>query len=328
MPAIFTPNFVSVLSLVFLCMAMPTAAQTLLQESLTVETETGLLHASLMRPKSPEPIPVALLVAGSGPTDRNGNSRYGANDNLKRLANVLSKLGVASVRYDKRGVGKSLYTAPDEHLLRADDYVNDIRLFIRQLRQDRRFSDVIVIGHSEGALLSSIATQDETVSALILIAGPGRPVATTLRIQLSRLPLSPALVQESQHILDGLEQGRLSTTVSDPLQPLFRESVQPYLISLFKYDPVKALRNNSAPVLIIQGDQDIQVSVEDAQLLAQAEKGAQLRIIQGMNHVLRIVDSPEAQWRSYNEPNRPIASELSLAIKSFLVDQGILPPSS
>ena len=114
-----------------------------------------------------------------------------------------------------------------------------------------------------------------------------------------------------------------------PLEVLFRSSVQPYLISLFQNDPATAFGNTTAPALIVQGTHDIQVSSKDAQALKLARPEAELALIKGMGHVLRITPQDRAgQMASYNSPELPIAHELTEQISRFLTDHGVLPASS
>ncbi|PKM02107.1 MAG: alpha/beta hydrolase, partial [Gammaproteobacteria bacterium HGW-Gammaproteobacteria-7] len=258
--------------LILLLLTMPSLsqAQTLLNQTLNLDTGNGVLQGSLLLPKSEQPVPVALLIAGSGPTDRNGNNPAGHNDSLKRLAQGLARQGVASLRYDKRGVGASLAAAPNERDLSVDAYVSDALAWSARLKGDPRFSELILVGHSEGALLASLAAPKSGAAALISIAGSGRPIDQVLRAQLQgRLP--PALLATSQFLIDELKAGRTHAEVPEPLQVLFRPSVQPYLISLFAYDPAAAFAAVDVPALILQGRHDIQVGVEDAEALQRAK---------------------------------------------------------
>lgn len=312
-----------------LTMLAPLAqAQTLLNQTMTVQVPGGHLQGSLLLPKAEAPIPVALLIAGSGPTDRNGNNPMGRNDSLKRLAQALARRGIASLRYDKRGIGKSQAVAPDESLLSVEAYVADAEAWARQLKEDSRFSDVVLIGHSEGALIASLAAPNVEPAALISIAGSGRPIDQLLREQLQgRLP--PPLLATAFYLLDELKAGRTHEQVPDTLQVLFRLSVQPYLISLFRYDPAEAFANTSAPALIIQGTHDIQVERKDAEILQSARSDAELAVIGGMNHVLRITPAASnGQTASYSQPELPIAHELTERISRFLLENGVLPASS
>lgn len=317
------------LLIILLIMTSPFAqSMTLLNQTLTLDVPAGQLHGTLLLPKSDQPLPVALLIAGSGPTDRNGNNPMGRNDSLKRLAQGLAKQGVASLRYDKRGVGESLALAPDERDLSVDAYVADAAAWIEKLQGDPRFASVILIGHSEGALIASLAAARQSVAALITLAGSGRPIDDVLREQLQgRLP--PALLASSHYLIDELKAGHTHEPVPEALQVLFRPSVQPYLISLFRQDPAHAFASVTAPALIIQGTHDMQVGIEDAQALQHSRPDAELALIPGMNHVLRIVPAqPQQQLASYNEPDRPIARVLTERIVKFLESHGITPASS
>lgn len=301
---------------------------TLLNQTLTLEVAGGRLHGSLLIPKTEQPLPVALLIAGSGPTDRNGNNPMGRNDSLKRLAQGLARQGVASLRYDKRGVGEGLALAPDERDLSVEVYVADAAGWVRKLQEDPRFASVILIGHSEGALVGSLVAAVQPVAALITLAGSGRPIDQVLREQLQgRLP--PALLASSHFLIDELTAGRTHQPVPEPLEVLFRPSVQPYLISLFRQDPARAFAEVTAPALIIQGTHDMQVGMKDAQALKRSRPEAELASIAGMNHVLRIVPAePDRQIASYNQPDLPIAGALTERICQFLDEHGITPASS
>src|SRR5690606_5679032 len=317
------------LLILLLAMTSPFAqSMTLLNQTPALEVPDGRLHGSLLLPKSDRPLPVALLIAGSGPTDRNGNNPMGHNDSLKRLAQGLAKQGIASLRYDKRGVGKSLALAPDERDLSVETYVADAAAWIEKLQGDPRFSSVILIGHSEGALIASLAAARQPVAALITLAGSGRPIDDVLREQLQgRLP--PALLASSHYLIDELRAGRTHQPVPEALEVLFRPSVQPYLISRFRQEPAQAFAQVEAPALIIQGTHDMQVGIEDARALQRSRPDAELALISGMNHVLRIVPAqPQQQLASYNEPDRPIARALTERIMKFLDSHGITPASS
>ncbi|ROL66863.1 alpha/beta hydrolase [Pseudomonas protegens] len=290
-----------------------------LQRPVSLETGHGELYGSMLLPKSAQPVPVVLIISGSGPTDRDGNNPDGGrNDSLKRLAWVLAKHNIASVRYDKRGVAASLAATPDERNLTLDAYVADAVAWGKQLKADPRLGQLIVLGHSEGALIASLAAAQLDAAAVISISGTARPVDQVLRQQLSyRLP--PALMVRSNELLDSLKAGQVDNDVPPALQVIFRPSVQPYLITLFREDPAAAFAHLKMPALIIQGSNDIQVSVDDARVLKAAKPDAQLTLIDGMNHVLRIVPNDlKRQLASYKDPQLPLAAELGRSIISFI----------
>ncbi|MDD2103994.1 alpha/beta hydrolase [Pseudomonas putida] len=295
------------------------AQATVLQRPITLDTGTGELFGSLLLPKSETPVPVVLIISGSGPTDRDGNNPDGGrNDSLKRLAWVLAKHNIASVRYDKRGVAASLAAAPDERNLSVEGYVADTEAWSRKLKTDPRFSQLILLGHSEGALIASLAAPSVDAAAVISMSGSARPIDQVLREQLgNRLP--PPLVLRSNQLLDSLKAGKTDDNVPPQLQVIFRPSVQPYLISLFRQDPAAAFARLKMPALIIQGSNDIQVGINDAKLLKAAKPDAELALIEGMNHVMRIVPNDvKRQLASYKDPQLPLAAELGTRILAFI----------
>ncbi|MBK1689215.1 alpha/beta fold hydrolase [Rubrivivax gelatinosus] len=289
------------------------------EEAMQLETPTGAVHGTLLRPDdAPRPL-VALIVAGSGPTDRDGNNPMaGRNDSLKRLAQALADAGIASLRYDKRGIAASAAAGSDESALRFDDYVDDAAAWATRLAQDGRFVAVAIVGHSEGATIAALTAAKAPVAGVVSIAGPGEPAAATLRRQLAgRLP--PELAERNEALLTALEAGRLVGEVPPALAALYRPSVQPYLISWFRQRPAAAVAALRAPCLIVQGDTDLQVSLADAQALQAAQPACRLVRVAGMNHVLKAVpaDRPQ-QLASYADPALPLAPGLAEALIPFL----------
>ncbi len=282
--------------------------------------ETGVrLEGTLVVPAAAGKVPAVLIVAGSGPTDRDGNSPLlgGRNDSLRLLAEGLAGYGIASLRYDKRGVGGSKAPGVREADLSFDDFVADAAGWIRMLRADPRFSAVAVIGHSEGALVGMIAAGDAGSDAFVSIAGPGRPVQDTLLAQIGAR--MPSLLEQSSAIVARLREGREVQEVPAELQPLFRPSVQPFLISMFRRDPARELARLHVPVLIVAGGRDLQISVEEARLLAAARPGARLEVIEGMNHVLKEAPADvQGNMATYAEPGLPLAPGLLRTVGSFL----------
>lgn len=268
-----------------------------------------------------------MIIAGSGPTDRDGNAPgpTGTNNSLKLLAKALADAGFASVRYDKRGVAGSARAARHESELRFEDYVQDAAAWVEALAKDRRFSGVIVVGHSEGSLIGMLAAQRAPASAFISIAGPAEGAAAVLRRQLlGRLPSD--LAASSEAILSSLEAGKLSEQVPPELMALYRPSVQPYLVSWFRYTPTIELANLRIPCLILQGETDIQVNISDAEALHAARSECRLKLVPGMNHVMKLVPADQAeQLASYGNPALPVAEELVQALMEFLRSTAIRP---
>jgi len=318
------PRFIALFCLLLtsLCHA---ATPTVLHRPIDLDTGQGVLHGSLLLPQQDTPPPVVLIIAGSGPTDRDGNNPAGGRvDNLKRLALLLANANIASVRYDKRGVAASQPATPDERDLSVERYVADVVAWGHKLKADPRFGPLILIGHSEGALIASLAAEQAGASAVISLAGSGRPMAEVVREQLAeRLP--PAQLTRGSALLDRLEAGQTSLGVPAPLRQVFRPSVQPYLITLFRQDPAAAFARLSMPALIVQGRNDVQVDVADAQKLKDAKPDAHLVLIEGMNHMLRISPKDMSEQReSYQNPQLPLARELGEQIVAFIRQ---LPPA-
>jgi pimeloyl-ACP methyl ester carboxylesterase len=231
---------------------------------------------------------------------------------------VLARQNIASVRDDKRGVAASLKATPDERNLTLDAYVADAVAWGKSLKADPRFGRLVVLGHSEGALVAALAAPELNPDGVISLSGSARPVDQVIRQQLAD-HLPPALLLRSNQILDRLKAGQVDADVPGPLQGIFRPSVQPYLISLFRADPAAAFARLTMPALIVQGTTDLQVGVADAQKLKQAKPDAELAVIPGMNHVMRIVPNEvKQQLSSYNNPQLPLADALGRRLVGFI----------
>ena len=295
------------------------SAPSVLQRPVSLDTGQGVLQGSLLLPRSQTPPPVVLIIAGSGPTDRDGNNpAVGRIDILKRLALQLAAQGIASVRYDKRGVAASLAATPDERDLSVERYVADAVAWSRQIKADPRFGPLVLLGHSEGALIASLAAGPAGADAVIALAGSGRPVDQVLHEQLAE-QLSTDQLKRAQPALDQLKAGHQVGQLPAVLKDILRPSVQPYLISLFRQDPAAAFGKLTILALIIQGRNDIQVSPTDAAALKAAKPDAQLALINGMNHMLRISPADPGQQRNaYTNPQLPLASELGERIVAFV----------
>lgn len=283
----------------------------------TLQTETGNIEGTLLVPESKNKVPLVLIIAGSGPTDRDGNNPVMKNNSLKMLAEGLVENGIASVRYDKRGIGESKNAGVSESELRFEHYVQDAQAWVDFLSKDSRFSEIIVLGHSEGSLIGMIAAQNSEVDKFISLAGVGTPAGEIIREQLK--PQPPFVLEQSLPILEKLEKGETVAEVPPMLFSLFRPSVQPYLISWFRYDPRQELAKLNKPVLIIQGTTDLQVGVADAEKLANATKRAELRILEGMNHILKEAESDRAKnIATYSMADLPLKTDLVKSVIEFI----------
>ena len=287
----------------------------------------GKVSGSLLVPSGDGKKPVVLIIAGSGPTDRDGNSVAGIRANsYNMLAKALAADGIASLRYDKRSIGGSVVAGAREEDLRFDDFVRDAAQWIRQLRADSRFSTITVAGHSEGSLIGMMAAREGSADGFVSIAGVARPAGVAIRDQLKpQLAALPAVWVGSESVLVSLENGKTvdplpQSVASIPgLMGLFRPSVQPYLISWFKYSGAEEIAKLKVPVAIIQGTNDIQVGVPEAEALAKASPDAKLVIVPGMNHVLKMApEERNANYATYMDPALPIAAEVPKAVGALV----------
>jgi pimeloyl-ACP methyl ester carboxylesterase len=290
---------------------------TFIESQIILQTESGKIFGTLTTPKEFSKIPVALIVAGSGPTDRDCNSPLGIKcDAYKKLAFSLAENKIASVRFDKRGIAESWAAGKNESALRFEDYINDAKRWIQLLKQDKRFSKIIVIGHSEGSLIGMIASTN--ADKFISIAGAGQSADKILKEQLSTQ--TKEIRDSSFSIIDSLTKGKTVNNVDPKLATLFRPGIQPYLISWFKYDPQIEIQKLIIPILIIQGTKDIQISVEDAKLLSKANPKSLLVLVEKMNHIFRTVEGDkQANLATYTDPSLPLADGFVNDISSFIL---------
>ncbi len=283
-----------------------------------MKTDKGNIYGSLVTPPGINKVPVVLIIPGSGPTDRNGNNQYGVKGNTySMLADSLQKEGIASLRYDKRGIGASAAAMTREDSLTFDDMVNDAIGFTKMLKQYWRFSKVIILGHSEGSLIGIRVAEQEKVAGLISAAGIAQRADKIVEKQLKEQ--SKELSKKSKVLFDSLLDG-YTVNVEDPaLTPLFRNSVQNYIRSWLKYTPDEEIKKLQIPILILQGTNDIQVAVSEAEKLSKAAPGATLTVIDGMSHLLK--QAPEDRVKNeatYSDPNLPLSPGLMPAIMKFI----------
>jgi uncharacterized protein len=306
------------------CTSLSLAKTQSSNQDVSLETRTGVLSGSLLVPlQLTRNAPVVLIVAGSGPTDRDGNSPAGVRaSTYKFIAEGLAARGIASLRYDKLFSGSSLPKIISEQDLRFEDYASDAAAWLDYLEKDPRFKRVYVLGHSEGSLVGILAAQQKTVTGVISLAGAGRNIADILLDQL-KPKLTPDLWPECQRIINELRAGRRVAAAEAQLptemrDALFRDSVQPYLISWMKYDPGQEIGKLKERVLVMHGGTDLQVPLVDAQRLA-AAAGVKPVVLQGVNHVFKTAPlQAEANIATYNHPNLPLAPGVIKALTTFI----------
>jgi pimeloyl-ACP methyl ester carboxylesterase len=283
----------------------------------------GPLKGTMLAPASGV-APVVLIIPGSGPTDRDGDNRYGVKARTYRLlAEGLVARGVATVRIDKRGMFASAAAVTDGNDVTIGDYASDVETWAASIRKQTGAPCIFVLGHSEGGLVALAAAQKASdICGLLLVAPPGRPLADILREQLKANPANAPILDQALAATADLERGkRVDTTKMNPaLMPLFAPQVQGFLINVFSFDPAKLIAQVSTPVLILQGERDLQVSVADAERLKDAAPKAKLVLLPDVNHVLKTVSSDDRRLNAatYADPSLPLAPGVVDAIADFV----------
>jgi pimeloyl-ACP methyl ester carboxylesterase len=268
--------------------------------------------------------PVVLIIPGSGPTDRDGNNPLGVTAAPYRLlAEALAAKGVSSARIDKRGMFGSKAAVADANKVTIADYAADTHNWVDAIHKRTDAKCVWVLGHSEGALVALASAQNpDGMCGVILVSGAGRRMSDIIREQLRANPANAPVLDSAMAAIDSLEQGRhVDVTDMHPaLQRLFAPQVQDFLIDMFRQDPAKLAAAVKLPMLIVQGERDVQVSVADAKALATAQPKARLVLIPAMNHVLKDVASDDraANVATYADPSLPVDSTAVDAIASFV----------
>lgn len=277
----------------------------------------SLLNGTLYAPiRQNNTTNLVILIAGSGPTNRDGNQIGLTNNSLKLLAESLVKNGIAVYSYDKRIFAQMAAGKLDEASLSFDNFIDDATAVVLYFKNQKKYHSITIAGHSEGALIGMVAANGNA-DAYISIGGAGRPIDEVLLEQIGKQ--APFLKEEVEKNLATLKSGNTFELKNQMLASLFRVSVQPYMISWIKYNPQYEIKKLQIPSLLINGDKDIQVSVQDAQLLQQAKPDAQLQIIPNMNHIFKAIKGDDTENKaSYTNPELPICPELTSIITTFI----------
>ncbi len=273
------------------------------------------IHGTLLQSDESNSV-LTIIIPGSGPTDRDGNNISVKSDYLKMLAEGLHENGVSTFRYDKRGVGKSIGDIKSENEIKFSYFVNDVISIINHFKESERFKKIVVIGHSEGSLIGMIASRS-IADNFISIAGSGEDYLTLIQRQLSNR--APWIISMSNSIIKQLRNDNVVDSVPPVMNSLFNLNAQKYLIDASRYDPIVEISKLNIPVLIIQGTNDIQVEVNDAQMLHDAAIKSRLEIIKGMNHVFRQANENYLlNLQTYANPDLPLDDTLLNLILDFI----------
>jgi uncharacterized protein len=268
--------------------------------------------------------PIVLMIPGSGATDRDGDSPHGMTAApLRLLAEALATKGVSSVRIDKRGMFGSKSAVADPNKVTIGDYAADTHSWVNSIRAKTAAKCVWVLGHSEGSLVAlAAAQQPQGICGVISLSGAGRKLSAVIREQLRSNPANAPVLDSAMKALDALDRGEHADVagMNPALLPLFRPQVQDFLIDDFRYDPAKLAGSLKVPLLIVQGERDLQVSVADAKMLEAAQPKAKLVLLPAMNHVLKDVATDEraANFATYGDSSLPVDGQLVDSIAAFV----------
>lgn len=258
---------------------------------------------------------LAIIIAGSGPTDRDGNQNFLKTNNLKKLAQELALNGIATFRYDKRIVKQIKMNSVDPNI-KFDDFVSDAMDVVNYFKTKQEFKNIYIIGHSQGSLIGMLAAQQD-VNGLISLAGAGQSIDAVVIDQVQKT--APMFTEETKRVFDVLRSGKTTTDYPPALASIFDSSVQEFMMSWMKHDPSVIIKKLDLPILIINGTKDLQVSVTEAEALHGASEKSELKLIENMNHVLFIIHGDDQEnAKSYNNPNGKVSEELIKNIVAFI----------
>jgi len=277
-----------------------------------IESTDVTLAATLCAPAKTTNI-AFLIIAGSGPTDRNCNSPMLKTNAFLQLADSLAAHGYASLRYDKRGIGESVMPNMKEEDMRFEQGVQDAEACMAWLKK-QGYTQVIIAGHSEGSLVGMLAAK-KGAAAFVSISGISVPAHVLLKEQLGKQIQGEIYTQIAAQ-LDSLAAGMEVTNNNPMLQSLFRKSVQPYLISWMAYDPCVEIAKLTMPVGVISGEKDIQVDISEVDKLAKCARSEGLKI-KFMTHTLKRISTDTEQNKTYTDPTMPLHNELVTALVKF-----------
>ncbi|NQY06261.1 MAG: alpha/beta hydrolase [Flavobacteriaceae bacterium] len=275
------------------------------------------LQGTLLKPMNKKEFPLVIFIAGSGPTDRDGNQKHLKNNSLRQLAERLSNKQVATFRYDKRILAELLNDTFEEKNVSFDNFVADAKLIVQYFKRKPQYTKIYLAGHSQGSLVGMLAS--EGIDGFISIAGAGQSIDKVIEHQIENT--APTLLESAKETLDKLRKGKTTSDYNPQLEILFRKSLQPFMISWMNYTPTEEIKKLDMPILIVNGDKDLQVAVSEAELLKEASPEAEYKIIKDMNHVLKDIPGEgklDTNAISYTNPEIPLSDELVSTILNFI----------
>ena len=279
-------------------------------QEITIQNQAIQLPGTLSYPA--ENSPLIIWVHGSGGVDRYGNQpQY-----IQQFRTAVNKEKIAFFSYDKRTANPNNRAFLKEGVF-FNDFILDVKEVVNHFKNDTRFNSITLVGHSQGSLTAMMALKN--VDNYISIAGAGETIDKILIKQLRAQSLEYANIAKA-HFKELKETGSIKE-VNPNLMAIFAKPNQEFWSSWIAVDPIKALKNITIPTLIINGDKDIQVGVENASKLKAVKPNASYAIIQNMNHILKDIQKEADNIKSYNSPEFPVSKQLIETIVSFVKKQ-------
>jgi pimeloyl-ACP methyl ester carboxylesterase len=307
----------------------------MLEREVSITDLGNQLAGTLCLPDPTRPAALVLMLHGTGPLDRNENMPGQRLDVFNTLSHGLCELGYASVRYDKRGCGKS---TGDYKRAGHADLVADAVAWVDAIRAHgwHEPGRLFLLGHSEGCLIApQVSRQRESVAGLILLCPTIQPIEAVLMQQaaqiereltalsglrgialraLTRLLGSP--VETQRRLID-----RLKSTTSETLRHGLRKIEARALRELIALDTHAALADVGRPMLLIGGEKDLQCQPEDVSAIAALNTGAEALVIPNLTHLLRLDPGPASILAYTGLLKQPVAPELVAIIARWLIEQ-------
>lgn len=286
-----------------------------------LSSEPANLIGTLLKPRGVSRPPVVLFVNGAGAVDRNGNQlgAPGRTDAIRQLAESLAVQGIATLRYDKRGVGASAKALIPEADARFQHYGYDVAEWIALLDRRAQFSAIVVAGHDEGAMLGVMSRRAIPAAGYIALTPLARRADELLREQVMAVqPADRAPLVDS--LLTAMREERMVDVIPISLAGVFRPTVQPYLMSWMSYTMPSELAWLERPCLLVHAGMDREVRPAEADSLAKAQPGCMWVTIDNMAHTLKRVDAQDAaeQRAAYLDPTTPLAPGLVTTLVDFV----------
>jgi len=273
------------------------------------------IDGTLLIPTTTDKPDLAIIIAGSGPTNRNGNQNFLKNNSLKKLAEGLTNNGIATFRYDKRIVKQIRENNVDKNMM-FDDFVSDASAVLDYFKEKGTYNKIYIIGHSQGSLVGMLIAKDKA-DGFISLAGAGNNIGDVIIEQVAKT--APMFNKETERVIASLKEGKTTTDYPIALASIFNIDLQPFMINWISHNPSEIIKELKMPVLIINGTKDLQVSVDEAKVLKEANEKAEILLIENMNHVLFEIEGGDLEnSKSYNESFRAISPKLLTSITAFM----------